>query len=69
MSGVYRNVERPTSVACTKQTVQEFVAQNPDFKVEILVADHQNKTDVGLAIIRHSFDESGVDVITNVGNS
>jgi branched-chain amino acid transport system substrate-binding protein len=45
------------------------VGQNPDFKVEILVADHQNKTDVGLAVIRRWFDESGVDVLTNVGNS
>jgi branched-chain amino acid transport system substrate-binding protein len=69
MSGVYRDVEGPTSVACVKQAVDEFVTENPDFKVDILVADHQNKADVGLAIIRRWFDESGVDVITNVGNS
>lgn len=69
MSGVYRDVEGPTSVACLKLAVEEFVAQNPDIKVEILVADHQNKADVGLGIIRRWFDESDVDVITNVGNS
>lgn len=34
-----------------------------------MVADHQNKADVGLVIIRRWFDENGVDVITNVGNS
>lgn len=69
MSGVYRDVEGPTSVACMKQAVEEFVAQNPSFKIETLVADHQNKPDVGLAIIRRWFDENGVDAITNVGNS
>ena len=69
MAGVYRDVEGPTSVACTQQAIDEFVAQNPDIKVELLVADHQNKADVGLGIIRRWFDEGGVDVITNVGNS
>jgi branched-chain amino acid transport system substrate-binding protein len=69
MSGVYRDVEGPTGVACVKQAVEEFVAENPDIKVEVLVADHQNKVDVGLGIIRRWFDEGGVDVITNVGNS
>jgi branched-chain amino acid transport system substrate-binding protein len=69
MSGVYRDVEGPTSVACTQQAIDEFVAQNPDIKVELLVADHQNKADIGLSVIRRWFDETGVDVITNVGNS
>jgi len=69
MSGVYRDVEGPTSVACTQQAIAEFAAQNPDMKIELLVGDHQNKTDIGLGIIRRWFDESGVDVITNVGNS
>lgn len=69
MSGVYRDVEGPTTVACVKQAVEEFTMANPDVKVEVLVADHQNKADVGLGIIRHWFDESGVDAIANVGNS
>lgn len=69
MAGVYRDVEGPTSVACAQQAIDEFVSQNPDLKVELLVADHQNKADIGLGIIRRWFDESGVDVITNVGNS
>ncbi len=69
MSGVYRDVEGPTTVGCVKQAVEEFAKENPDIKVEVLVADHQNKADVGLGIIRHWFDENGVDVIANVGNS
>jgi len=35
----------------------------------LLVADHQNKADIGLGIIRKWFDQDGVDVIENVGNS
>jgi len=69
MSGVYRDVSGPTTVASAQQAVDEFMAQNPDIKVELVVADHQNKPDVGLAIIRQWFDEGGVDMIENVGNS
>jgi branched-chain amino acid transport system substrate-binding protein len=69
MSGVYRDVSGPTTVACAQQAVDEFTAKNPDIKVELLVADHQNKADVGLGIIRKWFDQDGVDVIENVGNS
>ncbi len=69
MSGVYRDVEGPTSVACLQQAVEEFTKANPAFKVEILIADHQNKADIGLGIIRQWFDVDGVDVITNIGNS
>jgi len=69
MSGVYRDVSGPTTVACAQQAAAEFMESNPSIKVEILVADHQNKADVGLAIIRKWFDQDGVDVIENVGNS
>jgi len=69
MSGIYRDVSGPTTVACAQQAAAEFMAANPSIKVEILVADHQNKADVGLAIVRKWFDQDGVDVIENVGNS
>ncbi len=69
MSGVYRDVSGPTTVACAQQAADDFMARNPDIKVEILTADHQNKPDVGLTIIRQWFDRGGVDLIENVGNS
>ncbi|MBB5223570.1 branched-chain amino acid transport system substrate-binding protein [Amaricoccus macauensis] len=69
MSGIYRDVSGPTTVECTKQAVEEFTAANPDIAVEVLVADHQNKPDVGLSVIRQWFDQEGVDLISNVGNS
>ncbi|MDR3466982.1 MAG: ABC transporter substrate-binding protein [Xanthobacteraceae bacterium] len=69
MSGIYRDVSGPTTVACARQAADEFTAANPSIKVEVLVADHQNKPDVGLGIIRKWFEQDGVDVIENVGNS
>jgi branched-chain amino acid transport system substrate-binding protein len=68
ITGIYRDVG-PTTVACVQQAAAEFMVANPCFKVEILVAHHQNKADIGLAIIRKWFDQDGVDVIENVGNS
>src|SRR5437588_12289625 len=69
MSGIYRDVSGPTTVACAQQAIDEFTAANPDIKIELLVADHQNKPDIGLAIIRQWFDQGGVDAIENVGKS
>jgi len=69
MSGVYRDVSGPTTVACVEQAIAEFKSTNPEIGVELLVADHQNKADIGLGIIRKWFDQDGVDVIENVGNS
>ena len=63
-SGPYRDVNGPTSVACTKQAVLEFAAQG--FDVEVLSADHQNKPDVAVSLAREWFDQRGVDIIMDV---
>jgi branched-chain amino acid transport system substrate-binding protein len=69
MSGPYRDISGPTSVICAEQAVREFRAANPDIAVELLSADHQNKADVGLAIVRQWFDQGGVDAVVGVSNS
>ncbi|NOG69855.1 ABC transporter substrate-binding protein [Roseicella sp. DB1501] len=69
LSGPYRDVTGPTSVACVRQAVEEFTAGNPGIKVEIITADHQNKPDVGINTVRQWLDQRGVDVVTDVGNS
>ncbi|TDH64058.1 ABC transporter substrate-binding protein [Dankookia rubra] len=66
-SGVYRDISGPTSVACVRQAVQD--AGSHGFNVEVLVADHQNKPDVGSNIARQWIDRDGVDVILDVPNS
>jgi len=63
-SGPYRDVNGPTSVACTKQAVQEFAAGG--FDVEVIDADHQNKPDVAVSLAREWFDQRGVDIIMDI---
>ncbi|MDN3563318.1 ABC transporter substrate-binding protein [Paeniroseomonas aquatica] len=69
MSGAYRDISGPTSVACARQAIREFQANNADVGVDLLVADHQNKSDVGLAIARQWFDRDNVDLVLGVSNS
>src|ERR1700727_450059 len=38
-------------------------------RIELLVADHQNKVDIGLAIARQWYDERGVRAIFDITNS
>jgi branched-chain amino acid transport system substrate-binding protein len=69
LGGPYRDVTGPTSVACAKLAVDEFTAANPGIPVELLSADHQNRPDTGLSIVREWFDRRGVDAIGDIGNS
>src|ERR671929_2371556 len=55
MSGPYRDTTGPGSVALTQQAVQDF--GDKGFAVEVLVADHQNKPDVGANIARQWYDQ------------
>src|SRR4051794_19787943 len=65
-SGTYRDISGPYGVECTRQAVQEF--GNKGFAVEVVVADHQNKPDVGVNIARQWYDQ-GVDLILDVPTS
>ena len=65
-SGPYRDLGGLNGVAAVKQAVAEFA---PDFKVEIVAADHQNKPDIGIGIARQWFDRDGVDIILDVPTS
>ncbi len=67
MSGPYRDVTGPTSVACARQAVEDFGGQG--LAVEILTGDHQNKPDIGATIARQWFDRDHVDMITDVPTS
>ena len=69
LSGTYRDVTGPTSVACAQLAVDEFITANPDYKVDLISGDHLNKPDVAAGIAGQWFDRDGVDLITDVGNS
>ncbi len=67
MSGPYRDVTGTGSVACVQHAVRQF--SSTAFDVEVLMADHQNKPDVGASIARQWFDQDRVDVIMDVPTS
>lgn len=69
LSGPYKDGQGPVSVACAEQAAAEFTAANPGIKVEVLSADHANRPDTGLSVLRRWFDQRGVDIVTDIGNS
>src|SRR5271154_6122427 len=68
MSGVYADFQGPGSVIAAKLAVEDYSAPL-GVSVEIVSADHQNKSDVGAAIARKWFDSDGVGVIMDLPNS
>jgi branched-chain amino acid transport system substrate-binding protein len=68
-SGVYTDLLGPPGVECAKQAVDEFTAKEKGFGVEVVFGDHQNKADVGSAIVRRWLDNEGVDMVIAGPNS
>ena len=68
-SGTYADLAGPGSVVAARMAVEDFGAAKKGLKVEILVADHQNKPEVGSSIARQWFDVDKVDLIVDVPTS
>lgn len=68
-SGLYTDLLGLPGVECAKQAVEEHLARDKSFSVEVVYADHQNKADVGTAIVRRWFDNDGVDMMLAGPNS
>ena len=56
-SGVFADLAGPGSVTAAQMAAEDFGGQVLGRKVEILVADHQSKPDVGASIAQRWFDE------------
>ena len=69
MSSLYSDIGGAGSTAAAKLAVADFQKDNPNVKVEILSADHQNKPDVGSSVVNKWFDTEGVDLVIDVPNS
>jgi branched-chain amino acid transport system substrate-binding protein len=69
MSGPYRDLSGPVSVACVRQAIEDFGASGKGLNVQVVVGDHQNKPDVGSSIAREWIDREGVDFICDTANS
>jgi branched-chain amino acid transport system substrate-binding protein len=68
-SGPYSHNQGPGDVVSVKLALEDFGKQVLGKEVEVIYADHQNKTDVGLLIARRWYDAEDVDVIIGLGNS
>ncbi|MBK3400241.1 MULTISPECIES: ABC transporter substrate-binding protein [Methylobacterium] len=68
MSGPYADYQGQGSVIAAQLAIEDFSKQ-AGRPVELVSADHQNKTDIGASIARRWFDQDGVDLIVDVPNS
>ncbi|MFG1421680.1 ABC transporter substrate-binding protein [Roseixanthobacter liquoris] len=68
-SGLYSEFGGIGSVEAAKMAVEDFGGKVLGRPIEILSADHQNKTDVGAATARKWFDEENVLAIADLTNS
>ena len=68
-SGPYADLAGPGSVEMARMAIEDFGGKVLGKPIELLVADHQNKVDVGLEIARQWYDERGARAIFDITNS
>ncbi|HLX13997.1 MAG TPA: ABC transporter substrate-binding protein [Bradyrhizobium sp.] len=68
-SGLYADLGGPGSVVAAKMAVEDFGGTVLGKPVEIVYADHQNKSDVGAAIAREWFEVGKVDMAIGFDHS
>jgi branched-chain amino acid transport system substrate-binding protein len=68
-SGPYIDLSGPGSVLAAQIAAEDFGGKVAGAAIEIVSADHQNKPDVGSAIVRKWFDEQKVDAVVDVPTS
>ena len=69
MSSLYADIGGPGSTAAAKLAIADFVKANPNVKVDLVSADHQNKPDVGSGVVNKWYDTENVDLVIDVPNS
>src|ERR1700747_3135229 len=70
-SSLYADATGQGSVVAARLALEDYLKANPNskLKVDIIVADHQNKPDIGANIARQWYERDGVDMILDVPNS
>ncbi len=69
MSSLYADIGGAGSVAAAQMAVKDFGGTVNGVPIEIVSADHLNKPDVGVGIVRRWIDEEGVDAVADVPTS
>jgi len=62
MSGAFADVVGPGAVQAARMAVSDYGSTVKGKPIEIVFADHQNKPDMAMSILRQWYDERGVDV-------
>src|SRR4051812_28246013 len=68
-SGVYADYGGKYSVEAARMAIEDFGGEVLGQKIELVVADHQNKPDLAVSIARRWYDADGVDMITELTTS
>ena len=66
MSGFASDANGKGSVTAAQLAAEEFAAQLPGKKIEVIFADHQNKPDIGSSIARRWIESENVNAILDV---
>ena len=69
MSGVYADVDGPGGAEAVKMAIADMGGAINGKKIELVVADHQNKADIAASKAREWFDREGVDMLIGGTNS
>ena len=69
ISGIFQDTNGMGSVEAARMAAEDFNGGGKNIKVEIVYADHQNKSDVGSAIVRKWLEVDKVDAVVDVPNS
>jgi branched-chain amino acid transport system substrate-binding protein len=68
-SGLYADLGGPGSVVAAKMAAEDFGGTVLGKPIEIVFADHQNKSDVGVAVAREWFEVGNVDMVIGFDHS
>jgi branched-chain amino acid transport system substrate-binding protein len=69
MSGMYADADGPGGAEAIRMAIADFGGTVAGKTIEFVVADHQNKADVGSAKVREWIDRDGVDMVLAGPNS
>jgi branched-chain amino acid transport system substrate-binding protein len=68
-SGVFATYQGIGSVVAAQMAVEDYGGKAAGKPVEVVSADHQNKTDIGVAIARRWYENESIDAIFDLPNS
>jgi branched-chain amino acid transport system substrate-binding protein len=69
LNGPHTDDDGQGAIDAARMAIADFGGKVLDRPIEILIGDHQNKADVGMAVARRWYDNENVDAIMDVNNS